>query len=289
MRAIQRRGDRSYLRRRTESMASLRLDATDNYRHQIYSHGEFRISMKVTCHILLYLMIVLSSPFVLALLAFGQSSTHGSSIPDLSGFWQLKFDSENVPPAILTSSAAQADPEAQYRHDIYAVRWCNHIGMPAMMETSSSIDIRQGHTEIAIVSEAVSAARHIYMDGQGHPKMETYDPQSNGHSIGQWEGDTLVVDTIGFSDRGITSIPGGGIRTPDSHLTERYRLLDGGSILSVVFAWEDPQIFLKPHIYEFRYSRAPSETYAREYLCDSSNGERAKFLSGSPGSEPASR
>ena len=112
--------------------------------------------------------------------------------------------------------------------------------------------------------------------------MDTYDPQSNGHSIGHWEGDSLVVDTIGFSDRGVTSIPGGGIRTADSHLTERYRLLDGGRILSVVFAWEDPKIFLKPHVNEFRYYRAPAGTYAREYFCDSSNAERAKFLSEPP-------
>lgn len=214
--------------------------------------------------------------------AFAQASSPRSSIPDLSGFWQLKFDSENVPPASLTPSAAQVDADEQYRHDMYAIRWCTHIGIPAMMGTSSPIDIRQGHTEIAIASEAVSAARHIYIDGQGHPKMETYDPQSNGHSIGHWEGDTLVVDTIGFSDRGVTNIPGGGIRTANSHLTERYRLLDGGRILSVVFAWEDPKIFLKPHVYEFRYYRAPDKTYAREYFCDSSNAERAKFLGEPP-------
>lgn len=230
------------------------------------------------CFLILAVALSCSSGSV----AFGQVSDRGSSIPDLSGFWQLKFDSENVPAASLTTLAAQADSEAQYRHDMYAIRWCNHIGMPAMMGAPSAIDIRQGHAEIAIASEAVSAARHIYLDGQGHPKMETYDPQSNGHSIGQWEGDTLVVDTIGFSDRGVTSIPGGGVRTPDSHLVERYRLLDGGKILSVIFTWEDPKIFLKPHTYEFRYYRAPAGTYAREYLCDSSNAERAKFLSESP-------
>ena len=224
-------------------------------------------------------MMTLAFFYYSAAMAFGQSGGTSPSHPDLSGFWQLRFDSKNVPPASLTLSAKEADPEAQYRHDMYAIRWCNHIGMPAMMETSLPIDIRQGRNEIAIASEAVSAARHIYMDGQGHPKMETYDPQSNGHSIGHWEADTLVVDTIGFSDRGITSIPGGGVRTPDSHLTERYRLLDGGELLSVIFVWEDSKMFLKPHTYEFRYHKAPAGTYAGEYQCDSSNAERAKFLS----------
>jgi hypothetical protein len=112
--------------------------------------------------------------------------------------------------------------------------------------------------------------------------MDTYDPQSNGHSIGHWEGDTFVVDTVGFSDKGVTSIPGGGIRTESSHLVERYRLLDGGTRLSVVLTWEDPKVFSKPHTYEFRYYRAPEGAYAREYFCDASNEERAKFLTEAP-------
>jgi len=205
-----------------------------------------------------------------------------SSKPDLSGFWQLRFDSKNIPKATLTPAAADVKPESQYQHDMYAIRWCNHVGMPAMMETEAPIDIRQGSVEIAIASEAVGAARHIYIDGRGHPDMATYDDQSNGHSIGHWEGDTLVVDTVGFSDRGITAIPGGGYRTETSHLTERYRLLEAGSILSATFTWEDANVFAKPQTYEFWYYRAPEGTYAREYFCDASNQDRAKFLSELP-------
>ena len=232
--------------------------------------------------------LVLGSAIV-ATLGMGQAAFGGHSAApesnsksDISGFWELRFDSKNVPKAALTASAAEADPEAQYRHDLYAIRWCNHVGMPALMETPAPIDIRQGSAEIAIASEAVEAARHIYIDGRGHPDMATYDAQSNGHSIGHWEGDGLVVDTVGFSDRGVTAIPGGGYRIESSHLTERYRLLEGGSILSVTFTWEDPKVFAKPHTYEFWYRRAPAGTYAREYFCDASNQERAKFLSDPP-------
>jgi len=105
------------------------------------------------------------------------------------------------------------------------------------------LDIRQGRIEVAIVAQAVSTARHIYTDGRGHVNPDTFDPTTNGHSIGRWEGDTFVVDTIGFAaDRGITSIPGGGYKTADSHLVERYRLLNGGNQLSVTFTWEDPNV-----------------------------------------------
>jgi hypothetical protein len=204
------------------------------------------------------------------------------SRPDLSGFWQLEFDSENVPPAVLTPDAAERESNKQYQHDLYAIRWCNHVGMPALMQTPAPIDIRQGSIEIAIASEAVAAARHIYTDGRNHPDMAIYDNQSNGHSVGHWEGDVLVVDTVGFSDKGVTRIPGGGFRTENSHLTERYRLLSGGKQLAVTFTWQDSKVFAKPHTYEYRYNRAPAGTYAREYFCDASNAERAKFLSGPP-------
>ena len=66
------------------------------------------------------------------------------------------------------------------------------------------------------------------------------------------------MDTIGFDGaKGVTMIPGGGYRTSDSHLVERYRLLNGGTVLSVTFTWEDPKVFRTPHSYEFRYVRAP--------------------------------
>lgn len=211
-------------------------------------------------------------------LAQAAGSRFTGAHPDLSGFWELKFDSRNVPPAVLTSSA-KSEMEQQYRRDLYAIRWCNHLGMPAMMQTSRPIDIRQGSIEVAIASEAVAAARHIYTDGRSHPDMATYDPQSNGHSIGHWEGETLMVDTLGFSEQGLTTIPGGGYRTRNSHLVERYQLRDGGSRLSVVFTWADPKVYPQPHTYEFRYYRAPVGTYARESFCDASDAERAKFLS----------
>ena len=104
-----------------------------------------------------------------------------------------------------------------------------------------------------------------------------------GDSIGRWEGDTLVVDTAGFNDEGVTRIPGGGRRTPKSHLVERFRLVNGGKQLSVVFTWQDPGVFAKPHVYEYRYYRAPKGSEAREFNCDASDEARAKFLLGQPG------
>ena len=212
-----------------------------------------------------------------ALLA--QTNTSG---PDLSGFWELRFDSKNIPQASLAPKVTPKDIEAHREKDRMAIRWCNFLGVPRVME-ESPLDIRQGRIETVIVAQAVSTARHIYTDGRGHVNPDIFDPTTNGNSIGRWEGDTFVVDTIGIApDRGITSIPGGGYKTGDSHLTERYRLLNGGKQLSVTFTWEDPNVFAKPHTYEFRYYRAPKETNARSWSCDPFDEDRAKFLTESP-------
>ena len=145
---------------------------------------------------------------------------------DLSGYWELRYDSFNVPRASVTPGTL-AGAAAQIRHDIEAVRWCDPMGMPAIMGDRAPIDLRQSASVIGIVAKPQSSERYIYLDGRKHPEKDELDPTTNGHSIGQWEGQTLVVDTIGFNDRGVTRLPGGGLRTPNSHLTERYRLPRG--------------------------------------------------------------
>jgi hypothetical protein len=219
---------------------------------------------------------------VLGLLAAGcgaAAAQNAGAAPNLSGFWELRFDSRHVPEASLTPAAAAESKSEQARHDRTAIRWCHFLGVPFLMG-ESPLDVLQGRNgkQVIIASPAQSLGRHIYTDGRQHPNQETFDPTSNGDSIGHWEGDTLVVDTIGFSDQGVTSIPGGGRRTGASHLVERFRLLDGGNRLSVTFTWEDPKIFQKPHTYRFIYYRAPKGTEAREFGCNASDEERAKFL-----------
>ena len=231
---------------------------------------------------------------MLALMAVAASpmfAVEPGTVPNLSGYWELRFDSRNVPAASLTPQAAHENRDAADRHDIFSIRWCHHVGMPFVMgnQDGAPIDILQGPRETAIVAQVVSAARHIYTDGRSHPNPDKYDATTNGHSIGRWEGDTFVVDTIGFNDLGVIRIPGGGTRTAASHLVERYRLLEGGRRLSVVFTWDDPAVFAKPHSYEFRYYRAAKGTSAREFFCDSSDEERGRFLLGQPASAQGGR
>jgi len=211
---------------------------------------------------------------------------------DISGFWELYFDGQRVPRAQLTDAVTKAVLDAQAAKDAKAVRWCNILGMPFLMGVNRPLDIRQGKREIVIAPEsAVATPRHLYLDRSAHINADVWDPNTVGDSIAHWEGDTLVVDTIGFEpEHGMTAIPGGGFRTADSRLVERFRLLKNGSLLSVMFTWIDPKVFRTPHTYEFRYTRAPRDYEARlPVTCDPFDEERTRFLTGSPQSGNSAR
>jgi hypothetical protein len=226
-------------------------------------------------------LITLSFGLCSALLLHAQSN---SGTPSLSGLWELRFDSRNVPQASLTPQAAALSAQEQAKRDTHAIRWCYDLGVPFLME-QPPIDIIQNKngTEIVVTFPYRGPSRHIYTDGRQHVAPDVFDPTSSGDSIGHWEGDTLIVDTIGFSEEGVTSVPGGGRRTATSHLVERYHLVQQGKQLSVTFTWEDPKTYSSPHTYEFRYYRSPKGSEAREYDCNASDEDRARFLLGTPG------
>ena len=158
----------------------------------------------------------------------------GAAPPDappfstMTGVWELGFDGRSVPMAVLTPAAAKADPKALMRHDVEAIRYCVLVGLPLLMDYGGPIGIVQGRTQVAITGDGVpSHARHIYMDQQ-HPNMDLFDPQVVGHSVGRWQGDVLVVDTVCFSDSCVVRLSGGGVRNERSHFHERYRQFDIG-------------------------------------------------------------
>jgi len=198
---------------------------------------------------------------------------------DISGFWALSSDSRKVPQARLLPRVTKALIDLHARQDVHAMRWCNVLGMPLTMDSGSPIDIRQGPTSIIIAPENSLVPRYVYLNRK-HVPADVYDPSTNGDSIANWEGDTLVVDTIGFHPtHGVTSTPGGGFRTGKTRLVERYRLMESGDVLSVRFTWTDPTVFSAPHSYEFRYRRLPP-TYetVSTWPCDPYDETRAEFL-----------
>jgi hypothetical protein len=198
---------------------------------------------------------------------------------DLTGNWELPPDGRSIPAAKLVPSVSRSDLEHAAEADAISMRWCRPIGFPADMDSGRPIGIAQGRFETLITFEANSTLRHISYRNE-HINPDIYDPSSVGDSIGHWDGDTFVVDTVGFHKTdGRMQIPGGGIRTESSHVVERYRLLEGGNVLSVTFTWTDPKMFQEVYTYEFRYDRLPAQYEERLALgCDPWNPIRNEFV-----------
>jgi hypothetical protein len=203
-----------------------------------------------------------------------------TKVPDLSGFWERHDDvgggnfggilEKIVPKASLTPEVLKANQETAARQAqgevvAFGSKWCLSNLYPFFMQHSAAWDLFQTQTEIMQAAEVHTFPRHIYLDGRKHPSPALLVSSINGHSVGHWEGETLVVDTIGFSGGGGT--PGGGRVGKDTHLTERFKLIEGGKKLSVVFTWEDPSIYLKPHTYGLEYYKSDPGTYAYEETC----------------------
>jgi len=139
--------------------------------------------------------------------------------------------------------------------------------LPGGLEpNSSAFHIIQSKDEVVIVRENPGLHRTIYMDGRKHPDLARWRPTAVGHSVGHYDNGALVIDTIGLTPGGVA---GGGRRTPETHLTERYAPSADGRRLTMTYTWEDPKIFQKPHTYQIVVERQPAGSWPFEDWCDS--------------------
>jgi hypothetical protein len=125
---------------------------------------------------------------------------------------------------------------------------------------------------IVILLEADGAVRQIFTDGRKH----TPDPQPSwlGYSIGKWEGDSLVVETTGFNDKGWLDAFGHP-RSEALHLEERYRRRDFGH-LDVQVTFEDAKMYTRPFSIRYTLDLIPDSEIA-EYVCAENEKDRVHF------------
>ena len=105
------------------------------------------------------------------------------------------------------------------------------------------IDILQTPGQVIIVYQYRNSVRHIYTDGREHPK--NLELTWNGHSIGKWDGDTLVVDTIGLRDESWLDT-GGHEHSTELQVVERFRRVDADR-LEIERTLTDPIALAKPY------------------------------------------
>ena len=141
---------------------------------------------------------------------------------------------------------------------------CLPPGLPRMMLAPFPIQVVVTPDEVLVLAEYMSQVRRIYTDGRGHPADP--DPTFNGHSIGRWEGDTLVVDTVAL--RGDTSVDVTLIPHSDRlHVIERMRRVADG--LEIYTRLEDPLAFAQP--WETTKVYRPLRGEMLEYVCEENN------------------
>jgi len=201
----------------------------------------------------------------------GQSWADIAKLPPLNGVYEAS--PQNAPPdgqrvvlPVLTPKAAaeQAAYQARKIEDTEAAN-CLPPGMPRIMSWPYPVQVLLTPGEVTLVLEGDMQVRHIHTDGRDHPADP--DLTFNGDSIGHWEGDTLVVDTVGLAPQ--AAIAQGVTHSNSEHIVERFRLSEP-DVLEVKTRVDDPAVLAKPWEFTARYNRHPDWSIA-EYICEQNN------------------
>jgi len=141
---------------------------------------------------------------------------------------------------------------------------CIPYGMPTMMSIATyPIEIIQTPKQITIITEAFSEVRRVFMD-QPPSKIDDVAPGFYGRSTGRWEGDTLVVETVGVkpSIAGYRGMP----HSEQMRITERMHLVAPDYLHDDV-TLQDPVVLEKPVTFTYAYKRLPGYEMV-EFVCD---------------------
>jgi hypothetical protein len=205
---------------------------------------------------------------------FGPTPKTADGKPDLSGVWSpTNFMNMGEQPSLTPwadglykqrrANLSKGDPEGR----------CLPAGVPRI--SRFPMKLVQTPALVLMLDEGdIHSFRQFFLDGRGHPK--DLDPLWMGDSVAKWDGDTLVVDTIGLNDK--TWLNGQGLPHSDQlHVIERYQRPDLGH-LSVEITMDDPKAFTKPHTFNRAYSLL-ADREIHEYICNESNVD-AEHLGG---------
>lgn len=169
--------------------------------------------------------------------------------PEYLKAWQEKQ-------AVIRKANSEGRPLAtHYTH-------CIPDGMPAMMMAMFPMEVLESPGQITIIQEAYNQVRRIYL-GEKQIDFEDVEPQFWGHSVGRWEGNTLVVDTIGIKDYvRFRDVP----HSERMRINERIRLVSD-RIMENVVTVEDPAYLTGSWTWKWMYERHP-EYKLYEYVCE---------------------
>ncbi|MGH9687118.1 MAG: hypothetical protein ACRD5K_08520 [Candidatus Acidiferrales bacterium] len=221
-----------------------------------------------------------------------------AKLPDFSGVWEMPLGDASliVPPGSAKQNAPKAASTSGRPASIkqpslpLTPTWvakmkylkahppqdnpqanCVPNGMPEIMRLPYPYEFLITPGQVTIIGELYRMIRHIYTDGRPLPKDPA--PTFWGASVGHWEGQTLVAETVGLLPQ-TNVIPGSGIeqRIPHSDkmkVFERFRLLDPNT-MQIKTTIIDPVVFTRPYTTTRILKRHPTWTID-EYICEQNN------------------
>jgi hypothetical protein len=142
---------------------------------------------------------------------------------------------------------------------------CLPPGMPAMMGMAYGMEVMQTPDKITFFSEHQDALRRVYVDGREPSQTVLEDPTYAGYSTGQWEGDTLVVDTVAITDKSF--IDSSSPHSDQMTVHERIRFIEPGVLQDEITVY-DPIALEEPWqvIRTYRKAAFPNDEL-REFAC----------------------
>jgi hypothetical protein len=161
--------------------------------------------------------------------------------------------------AMRAAAASQPQPEDNSTAN------CLPPGMPGIMTQPYPMEFLMTPGKVTIIIEAYTEVRHIYTDGR--PLPQDPDPNFFGTSVGHWEGDTLVVETVGFNDH--VEIARGIPHSDKMKITERFRLTDPDTMATQTTI-TDPVVLTEPYTTNGTLKRHRDWTIS-EYICEENN------------------
>lgn len=209
----------------------------------------------------------------LALAASIAALTPASAKPGaLNGMWLLQKNDfgrgetpQLTPAALAAAEAARKATSEQDKVLSQHAKQCLPIGMPGFMRNEFALEVLETPGRVTMLSEASSLPRSVYLGRKDHPADIT--PGWNGHSIGKWEGDVLVIDTVALNDR-MSHIPRGQVPSAQTHIVERLSLTNGGATLVNEMTVTDPTVLAAPYKTTIHYDRMPPDAELWEYSCE---------------------
>jgi hypothetical protein len=179
-----------------------------------------------------------------------------AKLPDFTGVWELSFGGgrgggrgaargagaiPQGPQLTAAATAKRKELQSAPREDNQTAN-CLPPGMPGIMGQPYPMEFLLTPGLVTIVIEAYTQVRHIYTDGR--PLPADPDQKFHGTSIGHWEGDTLVAETVGFSP--LTEIAANVPHGDKMRIVERFSLTDPDT-MSIETTVTDPEVLTTPY------------------------------------------